>query len=58
VSSWFGTFSMLLEDGWYIVVNAYKVTVTIFENWRDFFCIIIIYIVCPCYPYTWSLPTL
>jgi len=45
-SLWFGTFAFFLtltgvllvmktlEDGWYIVMNAYKFTV--FEIWRDF----------------------
>ena len=36
-----------LEDGWYIVINAYKLTV--FEIWGDIF--VLSYIACPCYPY-------
>ena len=56
---WFGTFAMLyaplrlllairtLEDGWYVVINAYKLTVL--EIWRDFN--VLSYIACPRYPY-------
>ena len=36
-----------LEDGWYVVINAYKLT--FFEIWRDFN--VLSYIACPCYPY-------
>jgi len=36
-----------LEDGWYVVINAYKFNV--FEIWGDIF--VLSYIVCPCYPY-------
>ena len=36
-----------LEDGWYVVINAYQFTV--FEIWRDFF--VLSYIACPRYPY-------
>ena len=35
-----------LEDGWYVVINAYKFTV--FEIWGDIF--VLSYIACPCYP--------
>ena len=38
-----------LEDGWYVVINAYKFTV--FEIWRDIFASVLSYIACPCYPY-------
>ena len=37
-----------LEDEWYVVIKAYKLTD--FEILRDFFCIVIIY-ACPRYPY-------
>ena len=36
-----------LEDGWYVVINAYKLT--ILEIWRDFN--VLSYIACPRYPY-------
>jgi len=36
-----------LEDGWYVVINAYKLTVL--EIWRDFN--VLSYIAGPCYPY-------
>ena len=36
-----------LEDGWYVVINAYKFTV--FEIWGDIF--VLSYIACPRYPY-------
>ena len=36
-----------LEDGWYVVINAYKLTV--FEIWRDLN--VLSYIACPRYPY-------
>ena len=36
-----------LEDGWYVVINAYKFTV--FETGGDIF--VLSYIACPCYPY-------
>jgi len=36
-----------LEDGWYVVINAYQFTV--FEIWRDFF--VLSYIARPRYPY-------
>jgi len=36
-----------LEDEWYVVIKAYKLTV--FEILRDFF--VLSYIVCPRYPY-------
>ena len=36
-----------LEDGWYVVINAYKFT--FFEIWGDIF--VLSYIACPCYPY-------
>ena len=36
-----------LEDGWYVVINAYKLTV--FEIWKDFN--VLSYIACPRYPY-------
>ena len=36
-----------LEDEWYIVIKAYKLTV--FEILRDFF--VLSYIACPRYPY-------
>jgi len=58
-SSWFGTFALFsraivsvvcpytLEDEWYVVIKAYKLTV--FEILRDFF--VLSYIACPRYPY-------
>ena len=36
-----------LKDGWYVVINAYKLTV--FEIWGDIF--VLSYIACPRYPY-------
>jgi len=36
-----------LEDGWYVVINAYKYTV--FEIWGDIF--VLSYIACLRYPY-------
>ena len=36
-----------LEDEWYVVIKAYKLTV--FEILRDFF--VLSYIACPRYPY-------
>ena len=36
-----------VEDGWYIVINAYQLTV--FDILRDFF--VLPYIACPRYPY-------
>ena len=43
-----------LEDDWYVVIKAYKCTVS--EIWRDFF--VLAYIACTSYPYIQSLPTL
>ena len=42
-----------LEDDWYVVIKAYKCTVS--EIWRDFF--VSAYIACTLYPYIQSLPT-